>query len=56
LKSESRNDFQIIDFTNICIYCHIPNMAIHSNAAPLLNNSIKFSPKIIQKTKSGLSR
>jgi hypothetical protein len=52
LKSKIKNDFQVIDYNSICIFCHIPNMAIHSNASPLLNNTINFSPKTIQKTKS----
>jgi hypothetical protein len=54
LKSKSKSDIQTIDYTNICIFCHIPNMANHSNAAPMLNNTIKFSPKTIQKTNSSL--
>jgi len=45
-----------IDYANICIYCHLPNMANHQNAAPQLNNTIRFSPTVIQKTNSEYSR
>jgi hypothetical protein len=40
-----------IDYANICIYCHLPNMA-----KPKLNNTIQFSPTVIQKTNSEYSR
>jgi hypothetical protein len=45
-----------IDYASICIYCHLPNMTNHQNTAPQLNNTIRFSPTVIQKTNSEYSR
>ena len=54
LKSKNKNELEVIDYTNICIFCHIPNMVKKANVAPVQNNAIKFSTKPIQKTKSEL--
>jgi hypothetical protein len=55
LNSNNRGGVQI-DYANICIFCHLPNMANRPIAAPQLNNAIKFSPTVIQKTNSEYSR
>jgi hypothetical protein len=55
LNSNNRGGGKI-DYANICIFCHLPNMANLPNAAPQLNNTIKFSPTVIQKTHSEFSR
>lgn len=38
-KNKVRNDY-----ADICIFCHLPNMANHTIAAPQWNNTIKVSP------------
>jgi hypothetical protein len=38
-KSGERNDY-----ADICIFCHIPNMANHKISAPQWNNTIKAIP------------
>lgn len=44
----------LIDYANICIFCHIPNLASYPNATPLLNNTTKYPPTTIQRTNSEL--
>ena len=46
-KNSVRNDY-----AGICIFCHLPNMAGHTMAAPLWDNTIKVSPATKVKTNS----
>jgi hypothetical protein len=55
LNSKTKGNNKI-DYTNICIFCHLPNMANYPNGAPQLNNTIMISPSIIKKTNSEFSR
>ena len=45
-----------IDYTNICIFCHLPNMANHKIDAPPLSNAIQVSPSSRPKRNSVLPR
>jgi hypothetical protein len=54
LKSKSFGNVRT-DYTDICIFCHLPNMANHNISSPLWNCTVK-APAIIQKTKSEVSR
>ena len=40
----TNKDNNKIDYTNICIFCHLPNMANHKIDAPPLSNAIQVSP------------
>jgi hypothetical protein len=45
-----------IDYTNICIFCHLPNMASHKIDAPPLGNAIQVLPISRPKRNSTIPR
>ena len=44
LMSTKKKSNNRLDYTNICIFCHLPNMASHKIDAPPLSNAMQVSP------------
>lgn len=55
LNSISPNSVRI-DYTDICIFCHLPNMANHKIAAPTWKCTVRVLPTTLPKTNSELLR
>jgi len=51
LKSTITNS-PLTDYTDICIFCHLPNMDNHKISAPLWNCTVNVTPATIQKANS----